>query len=62
MKQKVITPKVKNCQCGSEARAIWMDHDQWQVHCVYNDHRLTPEMGSKHRAVCRWNNTIDKLK
>jgi len=60
-KQKLITPEIKNCHCGSKAKVIWMDYNNWQVHCLDNDHRVTPEMGSSHRAICKWNNTIDKL-
>lgn len=61
MKQKIITPEIKKCCCGSKANLVWMDYDNWQVHCIENDHRITPEMGSGHRAVCRWNNTIEKI-
>ncbi len=62
MKQKVITPKLKDCYCGSKAKVVWMNYDNFQVHCIENDHRITPEMGSRHRAIFRWNNTLDKMK
>ena len=58
--QKPITPKIKNCTCGASARPIdWDFRDRWRVICD-NNHTLTEECGTVHRAICLWNNRIEK--
>ncbi len=61
MKQKVITPDIKPCPvCGSRAVALsWNFNFNYQVMCDKN-HTLTKECGSRHRAICKWNNAVDK--
>lgn len=60
--QKVVTPKIKECPiCGAEAKALSWNFDfNYQVMCD-NNHTLTKECGSRHRAVCKWNNKADKI-
>jgi len=60
--QTPITPPVSDCYCGKKAIAIdWEFRDRWQVICDSN-HTLTKECGSRHRAVCRWNNRVSERK
>lgn len=61
-KQKIITPEVSDCYCGAKARTIdWYYNDQWKVYCDKN-HTLSKECGSRHRAVCLWNNRVKEIK
>jgi hypothetical protein len=58
MKQKITTPEILNCYCGAKAHPIdWEYKDMWKVYCD-NNHTLTKECGSIHRAICLWNNRI----
>ena len=58
MKQTPITPAILNCWCGAKAIVIdWNDSFFWQVMCD-NNHTMTKECGTSHRAICRWNNHI----
>lgn len=65
MKQKVITPQINNCYCGSLAKIqTWDIYGEYifQVVCE-NRHTLTRYCGTKHRAICRWNNRVlNKIK
>lgn len=57
MPQIVKTPAILNCtKCGAKAVCIdWDFQDRWRVMCD-NNHTETKECGSRHRAICRWNN------
>ena len=58
--QKVITPYTSKCHCGLPAHAIdWDFNDKWAVMCD-NNHTMTKPCGTKHRAICLWNNRIKK--
>ena len=58
-KQPIKTPEIKQCFCGAHARLVdWDFRDMWRVMCN-NNHTLTKECGTKHRAVCRWNARVE---
>lgn len=63
MPQKIITPDIKNCFCGAKAKIqTWDDYDFiYQVICE-NKHTLSKYCRTRHRAICKWNNRIDKNK
>ena len=61
MKQKVITPQMKKCFCGSEVKMTsWEYGQEWvvRVECIDNNHSLTRYCGSTHKAICKWNNRV----
>lgn len=68
MKQRITTPPLKNCICGSvpEVRVAsltgWMHYDKhWCVECG-NCKRVWPRnTKSKHRAICKWNNKMESM-
>ena len=58
--QKITTPKIKKCSCGSDAKIQTWDcygEYEFQVVCE-NKHTLTKYCKTKHRAICRWNNRL----
>lgn len=59
MKQEVKTPNILRCWCGAESEAFQSMENQfmYQVMCKQN-HTLSKECGSVHRAVCLWNNRV----
>ena len=59
--QRPITPPIALCaKCGAKAECLdWDFNDRWQVICD-NNHTSTKECGSRHRAICRWNNAQAK--
>ena len=58
MAQKIITPEIAECYCGAKAMAIdWNYNDMWVVMCD-NNHTLSKKCGTKHRAICKWNNRV----
>jgi len=63
MKQKVITPPISTCFCGSKAKVVdWNWNERYLVMCD-NNHTLSKECGSHHKAICLWNNRVaQKLK
>lgn len=62
MKQKQITPKIKDCaKCGAKAIAIDWDFNDWWVVMCDNNHTSTRKCGSPHRAICKWNNKQEEL-
>lgn len=70
MKQKPTTPQIKNCICGSVARVYSDDGDYSQrggygfmfmVMCE-SCRKSTKYCGSRHRAICKWNNKQSKRK
>ena len=59
--QRPITPPIALCaKCGAEAKCIDLD-SLWRVVCE-NNHKATKRCGSRHRAICRWNNAQAKAK
>jgi hypothetical protein len=63
MAQKIKTPPITPCaRCGAKAKCIedWDFRDMWKVICD-NNHTSTKDCGTKHRAICRWNNAQIKL-
>lgn len=62
MSQKIITPSISNCAiCGAVAKVLSWDFDfNYKVICD-NNHTSPQECGSRHRAICRWNNKQIKL-
>lgn len=62
MRQVPKTPPVADCFCGARAKLIdWDFRDAWRVMCDKN-HTLTGEFVTRHRAICRWNNEVEKRK
>ena len=61
MKQPIKTPPIAPCaRCGADAKCIdWDFRDRWRVMCD-NNHTSTKECGTRHRAICRWNNTQEQ--
>ena len=61
MDQKIVTPEIAKCaKCGANAKCLdWDFNDQWKVYCD-NNHTATRECGTRHRAICRWNNEQTK--
>jgi hypothetical protein len=61
MAQKIVTPEIVKCaKCGADATCLdWDFNDQWKVYCD-NNHTATRECGTRHRAICRWNNAQTK--
>lgn len=59
MKQKVITPPIEDCFCGAKAKPIedWDFRNQYRIICD-NNHTLTKDCKSIHRAICLWNNRV----
>ncbi len=63
MKQKVITPEISTCFCGAKSKVqTWDTYGEYiyQVVCE-NRHTLTKYCGTRHRAICRWNNRVVKI-
>jgi len=59
-KQPIITPEISQCYCGAKAKILTWDvygEYEYQVKCE-NKHTLTKYCGTKHRAICRWNNRV----
>lgn len=64
-KQKVITPEIKNCPNCNDIAVIKtiLEYDtMYRVVCRSCGKCLTKECGSKHRAICKWNNKVDRIK
>lgn len=60
MRQPIFTPEIKDCWCGEKARVIdWNFDGQYQVMCDKN-HILTGKYIYVNRAVCKWNNALEK--
>ena len=60
MNQKIITPPILNCaRYGATAKALSWNFN-YKVYCD-NNHTSTQECGSRHRAICRWNNNQIKM-
>ena len=62
MKQKVITPQIKKCFCGSETKFETDEYGQelvLRVCCIENNHHFTKYCGTRHKAVCKWNNRVE---
>ena len=58
-KQKPVTPEVVDCYCGAKAKLIdWDFNDMWQVMCD-NNHTLSKQCGSKHKATILWNKRVE---
>lgn len=60
MAQQIKTPEIIDCYCGSKAKIqTWDIYGEYtfQVVCE-NKHTLTKYCGSRHRAICRWNNRV----
>lgn len=62
MRQRPITPKTKNyARCDAPAHVIDWDYNmRYQVMCDKN-HTATGKFNTVHRAICKWNNTQNKL-
>lgn len=63
MVQKFTTPNIRKCYCGAEAEVLtWtFSYDyEYQVKCQ-NGHVLTKYCGTRHRAICRWNNRVELI-
>lgn len=60
--QKIKTPEIKKCYCGKDAKVrTWDEYDiVYRVECESN-HSLTRYCKNGHRAICKWNNKIDKI-
>jgi hypothetical protein len=59
--QKVTTPPIALCaKCGAKAKCFDDCDYRWRVICN-NHHTATKVCGSRHRAICRWNNAQEKL-
>jgi len=60
MTQTPNTPAISKCHCGADADVYGTySGNHWQVVCVNRAaHTLTRECGSRHRAVCLWNNRL----
>ena len=61
MAQKIITPEIKKCYCGANAKIqTWEDYDIiYQVVCE-NRHTLSKYCRTRHRAICLWNNRVSQ--
>lgn len=56
--QPIFTPEIEKCWCGAPARPIdWDFKMRYQVMCD-NNHTLSKECNTKHRAICKWNNRV----
>jgi hypothetical protein len=62
MAQQIKTPPIASCaRCGAKAMCIdWNFDGKHRVWCD-NNHVSTKECGSRHRAICLWNNAQIKL-
>ena len=62
MVQKIITPEIKKCYCGANAKIqTWDIYGEYifQVICQ-NRHTLSKYCTTRHRAICRWNNRVSQ--
>ena len=68
--QKPKTPKIIPCECGKHTRVVSDDGDysqgggygfMYRVECQGN-HIRTKYCGSRHRAICLWNNSLSNPK
>jgi len=63
MKQKVITPPIKNCLCGKTPNIVPSDNGghnyevYFMVECACGK-KWPKNASTKHRAICRWNHKI----
>jgi hypothetical protein len=58
--QRATTPPIALCaKCGAKAECFDFDF-LYRVICN-NYHTATKRCGSRHRAVCRWNNAQERL-
>jgi len=58
--QKITTPEISKCYCGASAKVQTWDiygENIYQVVCE-NRHTVTKYCGTKHKAICRWNNRV----
>jgi hypothetical protein len=63
VKQKVHTPAIACCaRCNTPGRLEedWGFRDTWKIIC-FNCNRSTKYCGTRHRAVCRWNNAQSRI-
>jgi hypothetical protein len=59
-KQKIYTPPILNCWCGTETEIDSDDFGQevyFRIRCK-NRHTLTNYCRTKNRAIWRWNNRV----
>ena len=64
MSQKLITPEISECpRCGSSNTKCISENfnEQYHVECYSCNQTLTRECGSRHRAICKWNNRVNQL-
>jgi len=64
MKQKIITPPIKNCFCGKSAKIQTWEFGSYydlcyQVVCE-DGHAMSKYCGTPHRAICKWNNRVEQ--
>ena len=60
MTQKVITPELKKCKCGETPELmniIYYRSMRFECSC---GNFTQKKAGNRHRAICRWNNQIEK--
>ena len=58
-KQPIFTPDITPCFCGGKLKILVemnVDMDLYFVYCE-NGHS-SPRCGTKHRAICKWNNRM----
>ena len=66
MKQKVKTPELVKCLCGHTPQ-VRRSYDQrsydrsYEVHCKDCGKTGPQYCKNKHRAICKWNNRIEKV-
>jgi len=60
--QPIFTPEITNCSCGSKAHIIDEDFNmKYKVICPKCIHKQ-PSYLSVHRAICKWNNEMKRIK
>ncbi len=59
MRQKPKTPELSRCWCGADVMTLEGEQMSYYVICD-NNHTMTGQFNSFHRAACVWNNRIKK--
>jgi hypothetical protein len=62
-KQEVKTPPISKCWCNAPAKVEFQEegHDlYYRVRCD-NGHIMTKFIGSRHKAICRWNHRVGEI-
>lgn len=66
-KQPIKTPSLMNCVCGCTPEVVWAPaaphhyETHYTVRCPNCTKEWPRNAGSKHRAICKWNNHQEKL-